>query len=186
MSSYWKGYYGVACVMKEEEYFGFLEKYAEKNGKDLDELEAEIDNEGLACYSFIKSSCHDTKGSTLEPDVPFEITEILTDDCDGMSLIPYRTRRKSDNAVIPNQYFLGISGDKPIVNTDFRTRSLRANNCYVIFADRDMDGCKAFERKVYDSYEDLVQEFKDKLETYLPEDFDWDFHIGRFSYAAYA
>lgn len=57
---------------------------------------------------------------------------------------------------------------------------------YVIFADKDMDGFDTFNEKPYASYEALRQEFKDKLERYLPDDFDWDAHIGRFRYAAYA
>nr|WP_317439871.1 hypothetical protein [uncultured Enterocloster sp.] len=49
-----------------------------------------------------------------------------------------------------------------------------------------MDGFDTFNEKPYASYEALRQEFKDKLERYLPDDFDWDAHIGRFRYAAYA
>ena len=32
----------------------------------------------------------------------------------------------------------------------------------------------------------FVSEFKNKLEAFLPEDFDWDAHIGIYSYACYA
>ena len=51
--------------------------------------------------------------------------------------------------------------------------------------DRDLDGPMSFVRKPYDSYEDFVDEFRRKMGQYLPEDFDWDAHIGRFNYSAY-
>ncbi|MBQ6857620.1 MAG: hypothetical protein IJO13_11025 [Lachnospiraceae bacterium] len=63
---------------------------------------------------------------------------------------------------------------------------MRDKNLYVVFSDKDMMSVESFEKKRYDSYEELVQEFKDKLQNYLPDDFEWDIHIGNFSYAAYA
>lgn len=38
----------------------------------------------------------------------------------------------------------------------------------------------------YHSYEEIREEFQLKLKAYLPKDFDWDSHIGVFSYASYA
>lgn len=35
-------------------------------------------------------------------------------------------------------------------------------------------------------YEELRQEFQDRLSAYLPETFDWNNHIGTFSYAGFA
>lgn len=37
-----------------------------------------------------------------------------------------------------------------------------------------------------DHYEDILKEFKGKLESYLPEKFPWDERIGNYSYAYYA
>ncbi|MFQ9925348.1 MAG: hypothetical protein ACLRV0_01935 [Anaerobutyricum soehngenii] len=38
----------------------------------------------------------------------------------------------------------------------------------------------------YHDYEDILKEFKGKLESYLPEKFPWDERIGNYSYAYYA
>ena len=57
---------------------------------------------------------------------------------------------------------------------------------YMAFSDKSFDGPEVFSKKPYDSYEAFVEEFKRKFEKYLPSDFDWDAHLGRFNYAAYA
>ena len=38
----------------------------------------------------------------------------------------------------------------------------------------------------YENNEDILKEFKGKLESYLPEKFPWDERIGNYSYAYYA
>ena len=38
----------------------------------------------------------------------------------------------------------------------------------------------------FDRYYELVQNYKDTIGEYLPEDFDWESHIGFFQCAAYA
>ncbi len=48
-----------------------------------------------------------------------------------------------------------------------------------------MNSVKAFDEKPYASYQDFVQEFRDKVGSYLPEDFDWNVHLGYLSYAAW-
>ena len=42
-----------------------------------------------------------------------------------------------------------------------------------------MDSAEAFIQNPYPTYEDLVQEFKNKLIGLVPDDFSWDAHIGR-------
>lgn len=158
MSSYWAAYYGTALVLSEEEYVSFLNSYAEHHDIAREKMEEDIAEEGLRNYPFVRSK-------PTEADVTFEITEILTDDCDGMRLVPYRT----------------APGD-----SDYKL--LRWHNCFVVFSDK-YPGSMLYHfsgEKAYESYDDLVTEFKDKLSAYLPEDFDWDTHIGVFDYAMYA
>ena len=38
----------------------------------------------------------------------------------------------------------------------------------------------------YKSTEEIVKEFNEKLAAYIPDDFDWESHIGFFQYAAFA
>lgn len=156
MSSYWAGYYGVALVLTDEEFDDFCEKYKSIKLIDDDTFNDALNENGVRDYNFIKS---DKNGV-------FDIIDVCTEDCDGMCLIPYFHEGKEN---------------KHHANT-----ALRLNSCYVVFSDKSMDSLSAFTKRPYESYEDLVQEFKNKLECYLPEDFNWDEHIGRFSYAAYA
>lgn len=165
MSSYWTGYHGVALVMEAGEFEEFKEKYKSIHQIDFDE-EWSIDE-----YKFVASN----------PDTnSFNIAGILDDCCEGAAL----------------STFLGTDGKKNVFcfdefekdrNPYFRDIHLWVSpTLYVVFADKDMDGFDAFTEKPYVSYEELRQEFKNKLERYLPEDFDWDAHIGRLDYACYA
>lgn len=109
-------------------------------------------------YEFVRS-----KNINLSNGDPFPITEVNHDDCDGMYLIPY------------------VEEDDPDKWSLWRTQ-----NVYAVFSDKNMNCMAAFKEKRYESYEALVDEYKEKLLAYLPEDFDWDHHIGQFSYAAFA
>ena len=59
-------------------------------------------------------------------------------------------------------------------------------NSIVLFAKQNRLSGKAFENPPYRSYDELVGEFKGFLQEYLPDDFDWDNHVGVFRYACYA
>ena len=167
MRQYWAGYHGSALVMNEEEFELFKKLYAEKRGMDSERLEDVIWSEGIREVAFIRSACGQA--------TTFKITDILRDDCDGMWFVPYRSHGK------PNLYHKNKDG------YDSREEyNLRSENLYVVFSDHTMDGPSAFVKIPYRTYEDLINEFKEKLVGYLPEDFDWDKHIGMFSYAAYA
>ena len=49
-----------------------------------------------------------------------------------------------------------------------------------------IDGMNCFDERPYESYDAFVQEFKDKMAAYLWDSFDWDAHIGIYSYACFA
>lgn len=168
MSSFWTGYHGVALVMEEKDFEAFKEKYKNIHQIDLDE---EFHEDPLNEYKFLASN-PDTKA--------FEIVDVLDDCCEGAALSTFLgTDGKK------NKYFLDpLNKEK---NSNFRDTQLWVSpTLYVVFADKQMDGFDAFLKKPYASYEELRQEFKNKLERYLPEDFDWDAHIGNFRYACYA
>lgn len=168
MSSFWTGYHGVALVMEEKDFEKFKEKYKSIHQIDLDE---EFDEDLLNEYEFLASN----------PDAKaFEIVDVLDDCCEGAALSTFLgTDGKK------NKYFLDSLGKEK--NLYFRdTQFWVSPTLYVVFADKCMDGFDAFLEKPYASYEELRQEFKNKLERYLPEGFDWDAHIGNFRYACYA
>lgn len=167
MSQYWAGYHGSALVMNEQEFALFRKIYAEKREIDLEALDEIIWNNGIREFEFIRSVCGQK--------TTFCITDILKDDCDGMWFVPYRSNGQ------PNLYYKNKEG-----NYEREEYSLRSKDLYVVFSDHTMDDPSAFVKIPYQTYEDLINEFKEKLVGYLPEDFDWDKHIGMFSYAAYA
>lgn len=164
MSAYWAAYYGTALVLNEQEYIDLSERF----GKIFpDYLEnGDILEEGNSIM------LENSSGKMLE------ITQILTDDCDGMYLIPFV---QEDGK--PNVFVSGKENEPPLRTME--GKDMRGGNCYAVFADKDMIGPGAF-IDTYRSYEEIKKEFQEKLQEFLPEDFDWDGHIGVFSYACYA
>lgn len=171
MSSFWAGYSGTALVLNENEFNEMIDQYGS-----LALLFAEDDEEKeeIRCLMGGKDSDHGDEvdfclreyGFTYTPDLglkrsnrrTFEVTPVLSDDCSGMRFIPFKNEKMS-----------WIEGEK---------------DCYVFFADKD--SYIPYGKKAYKDYDELVDEFKLKLSGYLPRNFDWDMHIGYFSYAAYA
>lgn len=157
MSSWWAGYHGTAFVMNKGEF----NKVADGLGEDWDPFEDDID------FCFVNSS-----GKNII------ITRISNDSCDGMRLIPFVNKDG-----VPNIYIPGEDGQRPKQIPDIL--DLRGDDCYVVFTDRGTSGPGMFQNP-YKSYEEIKEEFREKLGEYFPEDFNWDSHIGDFSYACYA
>lgn len=158
--SYWTGYNGQGLCLTEDEYEVFLDAYvkaqkAAGNHKALREVEKLEEDECLSDVWFVSPSGE--KFSLFCAD----------DDCtEGFRLIPYRMNGR------PNKKW----------DTCPQTLS---DNMYVLGCDRPIEGIDCFEEKAYKSYEEFVDEFKRKMESYLPKDFDWDAHIGMYNYACY-
>lgn len=159
--SYWAGYSGQGLCLTEDEYSTFLNNYinaqtAAENHEALHEIEKLNENETLDDIWFISPS-----GEKF-------FLYCADDGCtEGFYLMPYRINGK------PNE-----KGEEcPQTLTD---------NMYILICDRPIDGMHCFEKKAYESYEEFVAEFKRKMESYLPKDFDWDAHIGKYNYACYA
>lgn len=159
--SYWAGYSGQGLCLTEDEYKEFLNSYvnvqtAAGNRNALREVEKLDEDECLDDIEFFTPSGE--KFSLFCAD----------DGCtEGFCLVPYRKDRK------PNEKWDAC----PQTLTD---------NMYVLECERPIDGMQCFEKKAYESYEEFVAEFRRKMEAYLPEDFDWDSHIGIYTYACYA
>lgn len=162
MSSYWAGYSGVGLVLREPEYVRFLKEYSKKHSLSETFFDEYCKEQSINEHGFVR-----TNG-----EKNFFVTEISTDCCEGMYFKPFIYNGE------PNTY------DKRGLNIiDYRWSD---ENCYVFFSDKNMEGYNAFIEKPYASYDAFVQEFKDKLSGYLPDDFEWDEHLGNFAYACYA
>lgn len=195
MSSWYAAYYGSGLKLNEQEYISFfntyleinnltesdiVKKYAEENNLEYSENEVDymIDDAIREC-GFLKSKAIKLDKISKNPE-HFFIVAITTEDCDGMRFIPYYRNGKANRFCILSEY-----GEKSL-NPNYMEEDIRGEDSYVAFSDHSFDDVNAFSRMPYSSYEEFVQEFKDKFEKYLPEDFDWEKHLGRFNYACYA
>lgn len=162
MSSYWAAYYGDGLVLKSNEFDAFLDAYAKDKGKE--NLDKEIEEEELREYPF---KCSNGDGE-------FYVVDITDDDTDGSYFIPFMYEGKLNTSK--------YQGGNGVFGISMRSET----PLYVIFSDKQLGGPESFEKRPYNSYDEFVQEFKDKIGSYLPDNFDWDSHLGNFSYAQYA
>lgn len=160
MSSYWAGYAGQGLCLTDGEFREFLDNYKamSTNKKSLKQVEEYED------------SCGNVSEITFRNGKNEKFSFFMADDgcCEGFRLIPYRIGGKPNTGYRPNL-------DMPDANI------------FILNADHQLDGMKAFNpKKVYPSYKAFRTEFERKLGEYMPDDFDWDAHIGIYSYACYA
>ena len=175
MSSWWGGYYGSGLVLNQGEFDGFLVAYKEWNHIDGDkDLFSE---EPMSEFSFIRSihAGEYFSGSEVKPEDSFGIEAVLQEECDGMRFIPYMNREEKNLCMRDGT-----------LTPDYSSCDRRGEDLYVIWSDKEFDSVQAFEEKPYASYEEFRNEFIEKAQRYLPEDFDWDSHLGRLTYAVFA
>lgn len=160
--SYWAGYSGQGLCLTQKEFDAFLNEY-------VNALTAAGNHEALEQMQELND------GSRCLDDVSFvsaageEFNLFCADDgsTEGFHLVPYRV------------------GGKPNRKWDACPQTL-SDNMYVLTADKAIEGMDCFEKKAYDSYEEFLDEFKRKMGSYLPAYFDWDSHVGIYTYACYA
>lgn len=199
MSEWNAAYYGSGLKLNEEEFINFfkqylacnpkeMEKALEYSGEEFDPGAAYEPDEAFDLTTEAYSDCgyipSDLSGTevTMDPksEERFGIVRISDDDIyDGMRFMPYRVNDKFN---VPHNMKNGAETENPEF-VDWI--DLRAETSYMIFCEIPLDGPMSFVKRPYDSYEDFVNEFRHKMERYLPKDFDWDAHLGRFNYSAY-
>lgn len=165
MSNYWAGYSGIGMMLSETELEDFIEKYRKLRSAELEEYCKHLtyvpdydDDDECEKRDFIDM--------ILDKEGGFALSDAFAE---GFSFFPYVYEGN------PNTEYQDTSAD------------LSTENSYILTADYNNNGVEAFfSNKKYHSYEELVDEFKRKYAEYLPEDFDWDSHIGQYSYACYA
>lgn len=188
MGSYWAGYSGTGLILTEPEFHKMLEQYKQKNEKEKEAVNAAIENCTIGETKFIKFQFAGESMPDLQENVTGKyagkvmyVMELCKDQVDGVTFWPFYRTDGTPNT--PSKQEDGtrrpLQASHPIWDSD-------ADRCYFLFSDKAMDTVTAFEERPYGSYQKFVQEFKDKVEGYLPNDFDWDAHLGNLSYAAYA
>lgn len=179
MSSYYTNYFGhifeLKLILRENEFHDFLKRYEELNG--INGIEKEINTyyeDAIDEYCFIQSDC---AGEYIEDDdVPprhtFRIMEFPIEESKDMVFIPYMSNGKR------NMYWT-----EWVINLDYVQYKMGAEAVYLIGSDKIVNNLVIYDgenRRFY--YMELLDEFKRKMERYLPDDFDWDKHIGRLVY----
>lgn len=181
MVSYWSALSGTVLVLDKKEVKDFLKKYISVNFKageepdeqDMKELNDMIDENGYDEMPFFRSVCREqftlsfpTLESCIEADFRSMekniFTAMLYDEDEYSGGVMYKFDDK-------NGKYASVDSGGLLFFTDKSTRP------------QDV-----LTGKSYKSTGEIVEEFKDKMAAYLPEDFDWDSHIGFFQCAAYA
>ena len=160
--------FGTALVLNDEEFTRFVNSYVEIHPDSR--LESAFNGEG----DDLIEECPLYGGGERE----FYVEPARVENCSGMQLIPFLQRDGKWNVTTYDK-------EKNPTRTTI-TKRLGDEDFYAFYTEKDMIGPSSFMVKSYHSYEEIREEFQLKLKAYLPEDFDWDSHIGIFSYATYA
>lgn len=182
MSSYWAANYGTGLVLNNKEFNAFVETYLEKTNQPDTDIEEFIEGIVYDSEPLIRS-VHLENYDRNNSKHTFDVVQVSTDNCDGTYMTPYFVEK--DGQLVKNKQGTIENGEFKI-NREYVAHSLRFEDVYIVFSDRSLFSPDVFTEKAYASYDALVQEFKDKLSAYLPEDFDWNGHIGQVDYASYA
>lgn len=182
--SHWNALSGTVLVINKKEVTEFLRKYVSVNfkaGKEPDEQDMKklndmFDKNGYNEMPFFYSTCREqmilsfpTLESCVKADFrnmedmeKYIFTSMLydEDECSGGTLYKFSDKN--------GKYASVDSGD------------------LLFFTDKSTRPQDILTGKSYKSTEEIVEEFQDKMAAYLPEDFDWDSHIGFFQCATYA
>lgn len=193
---------GIRCIIFDDaglklnraEYDAFLEQYLKVNSfskRDVVQIFAEAssfdyaDDEVDALYKEALNECGYKKSvfvgqnASFTKNNYFRIDTFSPADSEAMSFAPYFCNGE------PNLPCYNANNRRECVDRDYFCEDPSSESCYIAFADRGFNDVYAFERKPYASYEEFVQEFKDKFERYLPDKFDWNAHLGNFQCVYY-
>lgn len=196
MPSYWSAITGTALILSPAEYDNMLLNYL-KTAFKPDADEKDVNNYMDSCEEISSDEVPVIKTSCLDAIKPFYPTmdaflEKLQNDAYYLN---------ADTSMVKNfVYFNRYNTDEysggifyPIDTSDneeFNGQKMTYHDVdddseimYTKFSTLSIDLLKA---KHYTSTDDIVNEFKDAIGAYLPDDFDWEKHVGVFTCAAYA
>lgn len=181
MSGYWGATSGTALVFQKEEVKDFFTRYLletyRKGGvadEDIDSIDCMISDYGSS-FCFLRSahrqsllenfhsleSCVNEGSTAKHKKELFDCVEYCEEECSGGIFYPFKEPAHGK--------FVDVEDGSCIIYTDKSTRP------------QDLLGADG-----YKSTEEIVKEFKEKLAAYVPDDFDWESHIGFFQCAAFA
>lgn len=162
---------GTVLVLNAEEKMAFLRRYLQQvsatpvTENSVKRMEAELEQDGEELY-FLRSSHYKTLRETLVYVAPK-----MADKSKLFHGMLYNEELHSKGVL----YMLGQTSFSTVGNGDF-----------VIFTDKPAHPLDIVDGETYQSIEEVVQEFRGKLEDFLPETFGWDSHIGWFQCVMHA
>lgn len=157
----------LGCIITGDNMQHFVKKYIELNPCEFTEHLDSYDPEKEADVKLAE----DLVWEWLDTNEGFRYSAFA----EGMKDPFFYARIMRDDPYYPNMYILPIAD----------ALEYRSEDPDLIFVTADK-GCFAksvLRGDFYKSKDELVQEFKDKLSRYLPEDFDWLANIGDLDYA---
>ena len=159
MSMYWSGDLLLGCVIKGDDIDYFKKKYVEMNPNEFADMDKEEINDQLDEWLFCNESFYYADGDRSKM---FNAQIYTEDNYEGL-------------------YFISACPGTDInEQLEWRKPVLFVQSEKALFSRGVLEG------KFYPDYQILEDEFKEKIGTYLPPDFDWKKSIGDLGYACYA
>ena len=166
MSSNWYAESGTALILDEKETIEFCKKYLKEIcGRNMLKVpDAYTAVEELDTRTLIRSMYKKADPSSIEEndEKHFQIS-LYEDDMSGGIFYPF----ECDERCGEDDCF-----------------ELYGDYYGIFFTDKSTLPQEIF-KGTYSSMDEIIDEFKEKLEDYLPEDFNWKTHIGFIQYAIY-
>lgn len=180
--SYWSACSGTGLVLSLPEFEAMIERYKTLNPDQAQAVDEALENGNLEELRLVPSDAAGAKLKNFQdPDDPiskklaFLMSEANSDYAEGAEIWPFYRPDGSMN-VVDGEHPEKLCRDAMGIH----------NACYVCWSERSMCDARSFEKKPYMSYMEFKYEFTSRFGKYLPEDFDWDAHLGYISYAVYA
>lgn len=156
----------TGLIIKGDDMNYFVKKYVELNPSEFEDLDMIVE-QGI-------ETAEDYVWGWLDCNEPFKYGR----DAGKEGGEEFYAKIIRDDLYYPTLYFMPIAD----------ALEYRSEEPDLIFVQANF-GCYAkavLRGDFYKSKEELVQEMKDKLSRYLPEDFDWEANIGDLDYAIFA
>lgn len=159
----------LGCIIKGDDMNYFVKKYTELNPidfeREIEELDLTSEEDRKAAEEYVWEWLDTNEAFKYSRDANKEDGEV------------FYARIIRDDPYYPWLYHLPIAD----------ALEYRQEDPDLIFVNADKCCCAktVLRGDFYKSKDELVQEFKDKLEKYVPENFDWTANIGDLDYAIF-
>ena len=183
MCSYWAALSGIVLKLSDEEFEDMLLVYLRKTYK------KDATATDVADYQELISDYGERESYFLTATKKNDIINELPELSDTFGLSNEQVEKFHDSVFSfdrysDDQYSGGII--YPIKGLENNIFEDVAEDSYLLFSNKPAMSLEILSGRSYKTLDELVQDYKDTIGEYLPEDFDWESHIGFFQCAAYA